>query len=551
MLKKTAEQKKIIAAFLMAVFCGMMATVLPLTKYFGIRSLSSLIYAGTVLGWAFLIRARIIEARVRRYLLLAAAFMIIIFVIRECRWYFFEGMEKLDEFARYGYHFCFTMVPFCALLAALCVGKEPACGMPEGVMLLWLTEAVMTVLIFMNPVHGLLFRNLDIRTGTYEYGPVYYMCVVWESVLGFTAFGVILNRCRVSASRKKWYIPFLGMAFGTVLLIVYFICGGAPSIAGLKIFNLQEVFCLTFILPFEALIQTGILPGNSRYALFFRESSIGAAIEDREGRIVFVSRRKSADPGGENENARLCEHEIRGGKITWIEDLTTIRTTEEQLRKVTELLEDENELITQENEIRAERISYETQNRLYDKIAGMVREQTAAIREALKDKPGEPVFSERLPYIAVLGAYVKRMGNLMLLSDQKGTISSGELVAAIRESFDSLKLMDKAGVLRVKGEEELPRQLAVLAYELFETMIERTLPETAGVAVQMRVAQESGFRMEIRTDAAVRPLTEQWKEPERKEIGATLESAYEEDEGWRYIFVCPLVYRTDREGAIS
>lgn len=218
---------------------------------------------------------------------------------------------------------------------------------------------------------------------------------------------------------------------------------------------------------------------------------------------------------------------------------------------MTELLEDENELITQENEIRAERISYETQNRLYDKIAGMVREQTAAIREALKDKPGEPVFSERLPYIAVLGAYVKRMGNLMLLSDQKGTISSGELVAAIRESFDSLKLMDKVGVLRVKGEEELPRQLAVLAYELFETMIERTLPETAGVAVQMRVAQESGFRMEIRTDAAVRPLTEQWKEPERKEIGATLESAYEEDEGWRYIFVCPLVYRTDREGAIS
>ena len=49
MLKKTAEQKKIIAVFLMAVFCGMMATVLPLTKYFGIRSLSSLIYAGTVL----------------------------------------------------------------------------------------------------------------------------------------------------------------------------------------------------------------------------------------------------------------------------------------------------------------------------------------------------------------------------------------------------------------------------------------------------------------------------------------------------------------------
>ena len=550
MLKKTAEQKKIIAAFLVAILAGMLSTIFPIARYFGfgIRSLSSLIYAGTVLGWVFLIRKRIVEVRVRRYLLLAAVFMIAIFVLRECRWYFFEGLEMLDEFARYGYHFCFIMVPFCALLAALCVGKESVRAMP--VILLWLAEATLAALIFTNPVHGLLFRNLDIQTGTYEYGPVYYLCVAWEFLLGLTAFGVILNRCRVSASRRKWYVPFFGMVFGTVLLAVYFIEGGAPSIGGMKIYNLQEVFCLTFILPFEMQIQTGILPSNSRYELFFREGSIAATIKDQEGRTVYASRDKFPKPLPSNENTRMREHEIRGGRITWMEDLTAIRRAEEELRKVTELLEDENGLIAQENEIRAERMGYETQNRFYDKIAGMVRKQTTAIQNSLKDKPQEPLFSERLPYVAVLGAYVKRMGNLMLLSDQRGTISSEELAAAIRETLDSMKLMDKIGSLRVTGEEELPAQLAILAYEMLETVLEQALPDTVGVAVRLLAERASGFLLELRTDETSGSLTEQWKAKERSEIGAFLKVSYEEDEGWCYTLTCPLD-RRDGEGAVS
>ena len=594
MLKKTREEKRLIAAFVIALIMAEACMTPPIVRNFYFLRLPSRIYAGVILAWGFLVKRRMGNPHVRRLLLTAAGLMISLFVLRVIRWDYFEGNPRVWELLWYAYYLCFTAVPLCSFLAALCVGKTDGsvqrqsgektdgsvqrrsegkadgvvqrrkadnAGPPAAACALWLPWGVLAGAILTNPLHQRFLVRPESVTGAYQYGVIYYVCVFWCLALGVLAFFVIFRHCRVAASRKKWYLPALGMGFGMVLMVLYFVFGGSPHIGAFKLYHIHEAFCLTFILPFELMLQTGILPNNSHYELFFRQGSIGAAILDKEGKPAYASMGYLSENG--NENVRFREWDIRGGRVVWREDLSVIRAKEEELRRVTERLEDENELIRQENDIRSERIGYETKNRLYDKIAGAVREQAIQIRESLKGEPEEAELLERLPRVAMLGAYVKRMGNLMLIADEKGEVSTLELGNAMRESFEMMKLWDKVGVLRMKGEARVPAQLAVLSYGLFETVLENALPEATGVVVNLQVQSQEGaaarsvpqgspqgndqavpqgasrengqaalqITLRIKTDGSAIPVPEDWRRQELEACGAKLTITHE-DEGW-------------------
>lgn len=519
MLKKTAQQKKLIVAFGVAWLAAIIITALP-ARWRELSDRGSCLYAGIILAWGFLVKRRIANSYVRRTLLLASYLMAALFVLRLCRWDFFSNSPLFDEYVRYAYYVCFTAVPLCAFQAAVCVGRPMDERPPRATAVLWLIQAAFVAVFFTNPLHGLLFRNIDILTESFEHGPLYYAYVIWGSVLGVASFLLILVRCRVSASRKKWYIPVIGMAFGAGLLLFYYAWGGSPAIGPFKLYFVQEAFCMTFIAPFEGMFQTGILPGNSHYGLFFNNGSIHAAILDAEGNIAFSSGDYSDAPPGENE--RICEQEIHGGKIIWRENLTEIRAMEKRILQATEQLADENELIRQENKIRAERIGYETKNRLYDKIAGAVKEQAMAIRDELQGDPEEEKLLEKLPRVAIRGAYVKRMGNLMLLADEKGTVSVRELGSAIRESLDSVRLLNCGAIFTAKGEEEIPAPYAMLTYAAFETALESGMQDMGNVSVRIHADKEKGFKALIETDGTKRPLPEAWRAKEMEKAGAEL-----------------------------
>lgn len=507
------------AAFGIAWLASIILTMHPASRLSGLN-LYSYSYIGIIMAWAFLIRKRIVNDSVRKYLLMASGMMVGLFVVRICRWDFFQDVPIVNEYAWYAYYVCFTAVPLCAFLAALCVGKPASEGPPRVAGALWAIQIILDVIFFTNPLHGLMFRNVDMVADTYDYGIGYYFCVAWGVTLGLAASAVIIARCRVSASRKMWYLPVIGMGIGMGLLVLYYANGGSPHIGAFRLYHVHEAFCLTVIAPFEAMIQTGILPSNSCYELFFRNGSMKAAILDKEGNPVFWSRDYGKAECGEHE--KICEQEIHGGKVTWREDLTEIRFMENRLIEVTEQLADENELIRQENEIRAERIGYETKNRLYDKIAGAVREQAKAIRDELQDKPEEERLLEKLPRVAIWGAYVKRMGNIMILADQEGAISVQELGSAIRESLDGLALLKRPGSITVKGEENIPAPLVVLAYGAVEAVLEAGMEDADNVAIYIHVDREKGFEERIETDGKERPIPEGWKERELKRAGAEM-----------------------------
>ena len=532
-IKKKAIQKKLILAFTLAGICGVLGNFSFAADGLHMYYWSTLVFLGMLIGWVFLIRIRIVDDSIRKLFYALSFFGALSFVFRCCRYGFFEDIAVIDEYMRYAYHISFTAMPLCTFAVALCVGKRAEKRPWRLIRLLFLMQVGLCAMILTNPLHELFFRDLDLQTGSYRYGPLYYLTVAWEVALGIGAFVIIVSRCRTLAAQKNWYVPAIYMGIGLALIGWYYICGGAPMIAGNKIYNIQEVYCFTCILPIESMIQIGIFPGNSGYESFFRQGNLRAVIRDRSGVPVYVS--AGYHDAEAEEDLRIMEQEIPGGSILWKEDLSVIRRIRAEIQEVTEELEGENELIRQENEVRAERIRYETQNRLYDKIAGAVRKQATETWELLQDPPDEAEFGRRMTRCTILGAYIKRMGNLMVTADEHREVSSIELCSAIRETYEALELAGKVCDLQTSGEGMFSVELLVDAYELFETVVEASAEELYTIAVEIEAYGNPqtawGFLMSVGVDTQRCPVDGEEQYPALKTSQAKV-SCTQQDGIW-------------------
>ena len=535
MLRNRKQEKRRLAAFILFL---LLAVCTPLRPFRIFHSPGALLYMGLVLAWALTVRRRILNGRIRRLLLCCCAFMLLIFVLRICRYDFFREFDGVSEYLLYLYGVCYTMAALLSFLTALYTGRGERPVKPALPTALWASAAALCALMLTNPLHGLFYEfepgSLDIRV----HGPVYILMIGWCAVFAIAAIALLLIRCRNSFSRNYWFLPALGFAAGAGLLTWYFIAGGAPQLRGVKLFNLQEAFCLTVILPFEAIFRIGLIPTNSDYELFFRSSAIKAAILDGEGRTVMASPSYLPEPG---EGERVRRWEIPGGSVVWFEDVGELMRLRRELTAVNEELAAENELIREEKELQEEQISYETRNRLYDSISETLRPQSEAMRKLLEaEENADPAFfRRRLERVLVMGAYMKRMGNLMLLGDGKTTLPIGELALSAAESFEYLELAGVACSLDCRGSGEAPKAQLLAAYRLFQRLLEANWDRLH--ACRLELMPEEGVLMRLALDSPELLGAEGAPAP-----GLALETRLE-DETWLIVLRAPAGTLAGRE----
>lgn len=506
-----------ILAFFAAVLAGLLLTQLPV---FGA---SAACYGAILIVWAMTAQRRILQKSIRRDLVLGAMLLVLLFFLRVCRYELADLFPKAGRLLWYAYYIPFTATPLCSLCAALAVGrgeeKRPALAW------LWAVCALLAAAAMTNDIHGLLLRfSADGRLS--GYGPIYHIVVAWGSVLTLASFIVLIHRCRLSQSRRLWFVPLGAAAIGAALLIWYYAAGGSPTLFGRKLFHLHEAYAMPFILFWEACIQIGLIPSNTDYRELFLVSRLNAALLDRDGNIVLCAADYAAQTDDVDHIRR--RNPIAGGYIEWTEDISAIHRLNEDIADAAETIEQENELIREENLILAENAQIAEQNRLYDKLAKNVRGQLLAIDAALTDPPDdEAAFCARLIRATVLGAYVKRRANLELLSDRASTLSSGELYYAVRESFEYLALAGVDCEARQTRERQLPARLVLAAYDLFEAVLEAAMP-TLG-AFYALLGAEDGFSVTLSLDDDTLPLDEDAWRDTLSPLGAALSVAREDD----------------------
>ena len=469
-----------------------------------------------ILAVAFVGRtsARIADDKVRRLLAATAWMIVAFFVFQGLKYQVFREKDLVGRMLWYLYYLPILFLPTFSLFAAMAVDLKDAKRFLRWCVPISCVSVGFFLLVMTNDLHQLVFQfrpgfqNWD---SDYDHGISYYMLAAWVLLLLIAAVFVLLRKCRLSASKKLVWIPVVPILFG-VLYVLLYVMGWTPRAHGMLLIEFPETACAVIACFWECCISIGLIPSNKGYEALFMQSSLATQIADSEGNVVYASKtasdltpeqKASEESLWLDRNTFLRRAAVRGGFVYWQNDMSRINEVNRELTELEERLSEETDLIRLQNEDREKRAAIDEKNRVYDKIAEGVREQSQKIAElaeqcAVKKSdqattPEQPVkartacehasYDEIMGWICFYGAYVKRYSNLVLLAENGKTIPLGELSLAISESLRALELLGIAVTKRDEIDEMMSAQSAVRHTDETETAT-NLAPEMACAAYE-------------------------------------------------------------------
>ncbi len=450
------------------------------------------IHIGLLFSWVISLHRRLVNKNVRRLMLWVGGLLLFWLVDKIVKWDLTGSLtHPLVRYLWYGFYVGMLFVPTLGAFIIDYLGKPEDYSHPKKMNWLLLPPTVMLIAVFTNDLHQKVFVfyngfiNFDQE---YGYDWVYYIVMGWFIVMGFYFVSMLVLKSRVPGSRRLQKMPILIMTFAALFWIGY----------SMRLYNcdLTVMDCLIIVLLLESAIQSGLLPSNSRYQEVFDRTTVPVMIVDREYQPHYVSGgslpvsdaqlRQTAEGTVDLGHSLLSSAPIAAGRVVWQDDISRLDELRLRLKDIREQLGEENVLLQAEVELKKHRAKTEEQNRLYDRIAGEVENQLIKADGLLRSMEDYPEnVRELLAKVCVLGSYIKRRGNLLLLGEEDGEIRAQELEFCIRESMDNLTLAGVFTTLASKCDGKLPLKFVIEAYDFFEKLVENLLDELTAMMVNL------------------------------------------------------------------
>ncbi|MBE5923751.1 MAG: hypothetical protein E7271_04685 [Lachnospiraceae bacterium] len=443
-------------------------------------SLTAYLWIAYIIAWSLMVRNKILSQRIKRYLVASAFFMCMLFLIRIIK-FDMDFADNYSELIWYMYYVPILAFSFLSLMVSLCVGKTEY-NMPKKLLgVLTLVFVILCVFVITNRYHHLIFSSISgypiYKKCNRDWG--FWLICACEVIPIIVAYIILIVKCRLSLCRKHSWIPIFVTFVFFLLLIWYLASGGRPQIFGRKAFNMQEIYCLMFIMFWTSCIYIGLIPSNSGYADIFKKSNVNAVIYDKNNVPVYAGENSillkekivpsSADGRMLNDNLRIVSYDVIGGRIYYEENMESLLRLQEELIESMQRLEDENTLIEEENNVKKLNEEYRVKSMIYDRIAVRLHPTLARISKLL-----ENVDDDSIKEAAVLSAFVKRCANMLLISEQSDYMRTMELFLSIRESMEYMKMRDISCDVIINDDREIASGIAIFTYELFEKIIDNT-----------------------------------------------------------------------------
>ena len=460
----------------------------------------TMVFSALFIMWSVSVRSRVIHVRERRYFTLLGSFMLLWMIERAVKYSFFLQNEWLERHLWYGYYIPILLMPLISLMIALSIGKTDNEALNAKLKLLYIPDILLIAGFLTNDWHQLAFRfrpGFDNWVDDYTHGVLYYLALVWIIALVLAALIYIVRFSSVNAGKKRGIIPLAVIIVSLMGVAVY----NLTDFRHTRMLNVPELFCFCVVAFWEACLQTGLIPSNTGYDLLFKHSHLAAKITDNSGNTVYEAAAQK------QPNAHYIEHRnrISGGEVVWLEDVTLIKQQKEELELANLRLSRRAELQEKENALKEERTQLAEQRRIYDRLNASLSAQTEHIHRLVSEaEENEAVRKSNMLWMCVIGAYIKRKTNLMLLAEKHENLALSELNLAYKES---LTYLSKAGVsckIGAMPEVEVPAGLLLFAYDELETLIERKMPAIEAVDICI-TEKESGILFDIKIDET--PLT--------------------------------------------
>lgn len=521
MVKRSAG--KLLAIFLVAVsLCIAMMLRIAAYRYAGFAAaplLRNIIHVSLLIAWGVSVCKRVMQPQVRRQLIIVTSLMLFWFVIRLLKYEYVEN-PMLLHYLWYLYYLPMLFIPLCALFIAMLLGKSEMARLPGYTIVLTGISTLLFLFVMTNDFHQLVFRFPQGKLwddADYGYGPIYYGIVAWLLLCGLSFLMILLYKCRIPRSRKFIWLPGVPIAALLAYTVLYLL-----RTPWLFVFfgDLTAVFCLLYTATLESCMQAGLIQTNTGYELLFEATTVRVQITDDNWNTFYKSGTSYLDaetlwkaetaPIFLDRNTLLKTNRIPGGHVAWQEDVTELSDTLEKLEENQRELEDE--IFLEQEALRAKRevLQLQEKNRLYDLIGNYTRPQIELLDNLLKEYDRTQAANNRtrlLAKICVIGAYIKRCGNLLLIRESSRMGSVSELVKALEESLQNLELTDVESSITCNVREQIPTSVMVEAYTFFGQIVEAIMGNLTYLWVNLRLKENTLLlHMEAETTAELPPL---------------------------------------------
>ena len=465
--------------------------------------LRSLIYIALYIGWGISVSKRIIQVQVRHYLIAVSGLMVFWFVIRSMRYFFITDIGIARQLW-YLYYLPMLFIPLFSLFVAISLGKpENARLSKTALVLLYIPTVLCLLLVLTNDLHQLVFSfpEGDVWTDdnmSYSFG--YFFVIGLEILCSLAAFVIMIIKCRLSYRKK--YLPFLLLACSIGYALVY--------VSGVKWMQLiggdiTAAQCLMFTGILECCIQCGLIQTNTGYRAMFEAGSIGAQIVDTDWHIRYASsnapklpsdRMRSAESEAAklDNNTLLRSSKIPGGHVLWQEDITDITAVLQKLEENRKTISESNDVEQENYKTKVKINTVREKNRLYDRLQAQTAHQIELLDQLLTqyEAQSDPeIRRSLLAKAAVIGAYIKRRGNLMFIGEKSDVTDTAELTACLDESFANLELMGVDCAIDIPDKNSIYTRDAIRVYDFFEAVTEEAMDDLQFVWLKARGLEDA------------------------------------------------------------
>ena len=149
----------------------------------------------------------------------------------------------------------------------------------------------------------------------------------------------------------------------------------------------------------------------------------------------------------------------------------------DELSALREELKDSNAVSMKNYQLDKQIRTLAEKNRLHDELHRQTAHQIDLLNSWLKklihtNNRGKK--KELLRRIVVVGAYLKRRNNLILVNEQDGIIKTEELKLSLNEMMKNLQLAGISCASAIGFEEDVPSNIAMQLFDFYEYVVENT-----------------------------------------------------------------------------
>lgn len=472
----------------------------PLTNSFTgniFAILTHITFVALSVGWVISVQRRIIDKRIRGYLVAVGLLMAFWLAERTIKWFFVSEFSPLCRYMWYAYYIPMILIPLFGVFITTYIGKPITYKIPKWLNILYIPAAALIIFVFTNDFHNLVFKfpkGIYYFNSIYEYDFGFYIVAAWFVILGFYFVITLAIKSRVPGSKSVQKLPLIIMACSVVFWLLYAL--------GLVKADLTAVDCLMITLLLESAIQSGLIRSNAGYIEFFEISTVAAQVIDKNYQTKYISSYADDLPDDVIRSALikpvdlgktiLYSKPVSGGYVLWQNDIRRIKILMKSLEETRERLSENNFLLKAENDMNEKKARLEEKNRLYDRIARDVSPQLITAEELLSHADMNPGSARNdLAKICVLSAFIKRRSNLLLLGEENNVISASELEFCLRESLNNIRLLGVCTSFNSRCTGTLNVENAVALYNLFEKTIELYIDEINALMVSLSCEDSS------------------------------------------------------------